>query len=133
MAPEQARHSHSADIRSDIYSLGCTLYHMLTGQVPFPSPSLPEKLFAHQAMEPTPLEQIVPGLPAGLADIVRTMMRKQPDERYGTPAQVVQALEPYIDEGAGAGRHRAGAIVLRDDAPARLRRSGAGRRADAGG
>ena len=76
VAPEQARHSHSADIRSDIYSLGCTLYHMLSGQVPFPSPSLPEKLFAHQAMEPTPLEQIVPGLPAGLAEVVRTMMRK---------------------------------------------------------
>ncbi len=102
VAPEQARHSHSADIRSDIYSLGCTLYHMLSGQVPFPSPSLPEKLFAHQAMEPTPLEQIVPGLPAGLADIVRTMMRKQPDERYSTPTQVVQALEPYIDEGPAA-------------------------------
>ncbi len=99
VAPEQARHSHSADIRSDIYSLGCTLYHMLTGHVPFPSPSLPEKLFAHQAMEATPLEQIVPELPAGLADVVRTMMRKVPDERYGTPAQVVQALEPYIDEG----------------------------------
>ena len=49
VAPEQARHSHSADIRSDIYSLGCTIYHMCSGQVPFPSPSLPEKLFAHQA------------------------------------------------------------------------------------
>ena len=49
VAPEQARHSHSADIRSDIYSLGCTIYHMCAGQVPFPSPSLPEKLFAHQA------------------------------------------------------------------------------------
>jgi eukaryotic-like serine/threonine-protein kinase len=99
VAPEQARHSHAADIRSDIYSLGCTIYHMLTGHVPFPSPSLPEKLFAHQAMEPTPLEQLVEGLPAGLGDVVRTMMRKQPDERYSTPAQVVDALEPYLDEG----------------------------------
>src|SRR5271168_1949390 len=52
VAPEQARHSHSADIRSDIYSLGCTFYHMCAGRVPFPTPSLPEKLFAHQAMEP---------------------------------------------------------------------------------
>lgn len=99
VAPEQARHSHSADIRSDIYSLGCSLYHMLTGQVPFPSPSLPEKLFAHQAMEPTPVEHLVPGLPPGLGDVVRTMMRKQPEERYSTPSQVVQALEPFIDEG----------------------------------
>jgi serine/threonine protein kinase len=101
VAPEQARHSHSADIRSDIYSLGCTLYHMLCGQVPYPSPSLPEKLFAHQALEPTPLEQLVPGLPEGFAEIVRRMMRKSPDERYGTPTQVVQALEPYLDEHAG--------------------------------
>src|SRR5271165_5396544 len=59
VAPEQARNSQLADIRSDIYSLGCTLYHMITGRVPFPSPSLPEKLFAHQAMEPEPLSQLV--------------------------------------------------------------------------
>jgi serine/threonine-protein kinase len=104
VAPEQARHSHSADIRSDIYSLGCSLYHMVAGQVPFPSPSLSHKLYAHQAMEPTPLEQLVPGLPEGLGDVVRTMMRKQPEDRYSVPSQVVQALEPYIDEGAAAGR-----------------------------
>ena len=119
VAPEQARHSHSADIRSDIYSLGCTLYHMLTGQVPFPSPSLPEKLFAHQAMEPTPLEQLVPGLPEGFAEIVRKMMRKSPDERYATPAQVVQALEPYLDEPAGYGpRPELAAAVPRPGAEA---------------
>src|SRR4029077_3397060 len=98
VAPEQARHSHSADIRSDIYSLGCTLYHMLSGRVPFPSPSLPEKLFSHQALEPTPLDQLVPGLPEGLVEIVRKMIRKSPDERYATPIQVVQALESYTDE-----------------------------------
>jgi serine/threonine protein kinase len=98
VAPEQARHSHSADIRSDIYSLGCTLYHMVSGQVPFPSPSLPEKLFAHQAMEPTPLGELIPGLPEGLSDVIQRMMRKLPDERYGTPIQVVQALEPFAHE-----------------------------------
>src|SRR5437763_444985 len=101
VAPEQARHSHAADIRSDIYSLGCTLYHMLAGQVPFPSPSLPEKLFAHQALEPTPLGQLVPGLPEGLAEVVRRMMRKGPDERFATPTQLAQALAPYTDEYAG--------------------------------
>ena len=79
VAPEQARQSHSADIRSDIYSLGCSLYHMCTGQVPFPTPSLPEKLFAHQAMEPTPLEKLVPDLPEGLAEVVQRMMHKSPD------------------------------------------------------
>ena len=95
VSPEQARHSHSVDTRSDIYSLGCTLYHMLTGQVPFPSPSLPEKLFAHQAVEPEPLTSLVPGMPEGLAAVVHKMMRKSPDDRYATPLDVALALEPY--------------------------------------
>jgi eukaryotic-like serine/threonine-protein kinase len=103
VAPEQARHSHAADIRSDIYSLGCSMYHMCLGQVPFPSPSLPEKLFAHQALEPKPLDQLIPGFPEGLAAIVRRMIRKAPDERYATPMQVVQALEPYTEEPSSAG------------------------------
>jgi eukaryotic-like serine/threonine-protein kinase len=97
VAPEQARHSHSADIRSDIYSLGCTIYHMCAGQVPFPSPSLPEKLFSHQALEPIRLDQVVPGFPEGLAAIVHRMMRKSPDERFATPMEVVQVLEPYAE------------------------------------
>jgi eukaryotic-like serine/threonine-protein kinase len=97
VAPEQARHSHSADIRSDIYSLGCTIYHMCIGHVPFPSPSLPEKLYSHQALEPTPLDQALPGFPKGLAAVVNRMMRKSPDERYATPMQVVKALEPYSE------------------------------------
>ena len=104
VAPEQARHSHSADIRSDIYSLGCTLYHMLSGQVPFPSPSLPEKLFAHQALEPTPLEQLAPGMPGGPGRGRPEDDAKSPDERYATPAQLVQALEPYLDDGSAANR-----------------------------
>jgi eukaryotic-like serine/threonine-protein kinase len=98
VAPEQARHSHAADIRSDIYSLGCTLYHMVSGQVPFPSPSLPEKLFAHQAMEPTPLDQLIPDIPAEFVELVQRMMRKLPEERYATPLQLAQALEPFIEE-----------------------------------
>jgi eukaryotic-like serine/threonine-protein kinase len=108
VAPEQARQSHSADIRSDIYSLGCSLYHMCTGHVPFPTPSLPEKLFAHQAMEPTPLEKLVPDLPEGLADVVQRMMHKSPEERYSTPLQVAQALEPFAEEYSdAAGRDEA--------------------------
>src|SRR4051812_709894 len=98
VAPEQARHSHAADIRSDIYSLGCTIYHMISGQVPFPSPSLPEKLFAHQAMEPEPLGQLAPDVPPGLVEVVQRMMRKRPEDRYATPLQVAQALEPFVEE-----------------------------------
>ena len=95
ISPEQARHSHSVDTRSDIYSLGCTLYHMLAGQVPFPAPSLMEKLLAHQTGDPEPLEELVPGLPEGLSDVVRRMMQKSPDDRYPTPLAVAQALEPF--------------------------------------
>jgi eukaryotic-like serine/threonine-protein kinase len=103
VAPEQARQSRAADIRSDIYSLGCTIYHMCTGHVPFPGPSLPEKLFGHQWIEPTPLCRLVAGLPEGLSEIVQRMMKKSPDERYATPMEVAQALEPYGANQAGSG------------------------------
>lgn len=98
ISPEQARHSHSVDTRSDIYSLGCTLYQMLAGQVPFPSPSLPEKLFGHQAAEPESLTALVPEIPEGLVEVVRTMMRKLPEDRYPNPLEVARALEPFVGE-----------------------------------
>ncbi len=101
VSPEQARHSHSVDTRSDIYSLGCTLYHMLTGQVPFPSASLPEKLFSHQAVDPEPVTKLVPDVPEGLAAVVARMMRKSPDDRYATPLELAQALEPFADVAPG--------------------------------
>jgi serine/threonine-protein kinase len=102
VSPEQARHSHSVDTRSDIYSLGCSLYHMLCGQVPFPSASLPEKLFGHQASEPEPVRNLAPAVPAGLAAVVAKTMRKSPDDRYATPLELAQALEPFADETAAA-------------------------------
>jgi serine/threonine protein kinase len=98
VSPEQARHSHAVDTRSDIYSLGCTLYHMIAGRVPYPSPSLPEKLFGHQALEPEPLTALAPDVPEGLAAVVKRMMRKSPDERFATPLEVAQALEPFTNE-----------------------------------
>jgi serine/threonine protein kinase len=111
VSPEQARHSRSVDTRSDIYSLGCTLYHMLSGQVPFPSPSLPEKLFGHQAVEPESLAMLVSDLPEGLIRVVGRMMRKTPDERYATPREVAQALEPFITDGSSASSLHDGATT----------------------
>jgi len=102
VAPEQARHSHSADIRSDIYSLGCTLYHMIAGRVPFPGPSLAEKLFAHQSQDATPLEELAPETPTGLAETIRVMMRKDPAKRFETPRQVAEALAPHVDRRLGS-------------------------------
>ena len=98
VSPEQARHSRSVDTRADIYSLGCTLYHMIAGRVPFPVASLPEKLYAHQLHDPDPLAEVVPEVPEALAEIVRKMMRKLPEERYQTPIEVAQALEPFAIE-----------------------------------
>ena len=95
VSPEQARHSRSVDTRTDIYSLGCTLYHMITGRVPFPVVSLPEKLYAHQLHDPEALTELAPDIPEGLSEVILRMMKKRPEERYQTPAEVAQALEPF--------------------------------------
>ena len=98
VSPEQAKNSRSVDTRADLYSLGCTLFHMIAGRVPFPMASLPEKLYAHQLHDPEPLTELVPEVPGGLAEVVRRLMRKLPDERYQTPAELAQALEPFAIE-----------------------------------
>jgi serine/threonine protein kinase len=100
ISPEQAKHSREVDTRSDIYSLGCTFYHVLSGRVPFPVPSLAEKLYAHQLHQAEPLHTLVPDIPEGLSRIVSKMMAKKPEDRYSTPLAVAQALEPYSDESA---------------------------------
>jgi formylglycine-generating enzyme required for sulfatase activity/tRNA A-37 threonylcarbamoyl transferase component Bud32 len=92
MAPEQARNSHAADIRSDLYSLGCTLYYLLSGRVPFPHGTVTEKMLQHNMDEPTPLEQLRPDVPAGVAAVVRRLMAKRPQDRYQTPAELAAAL-----------------------------------------
>src|SRR5262249_50707804 len=60
MAPEQARDSGAADIRSDIYSLGCTAYHMLAGQAPFPDGSLTERIYKHVQAQPPDIRKVSP-------------------------------------------------------------------------
>jgi serine/threonine protein kinase len=93
MAPEQAQDSRSADIRSDIYSLGCTWYHMLTGVPPFPEGSLTNKIFAHQSSpRPNPCE-VVSTIPAGIAVIIRRLMARSPQNRYQTPGDLLDVLD----------------------------------------
>jgi WD40 repeat protein len=96
MAPEQMKDAAHADIRADIYSLGCTLYYLLTGGPPFKAGNLYQLLHAHQAAQPKPLTASRPEVPAGLAAVVSRMMAKDPAQRYQTPLEVAQALVPFI-------------------------------------
>src|SRR5713101_6949943 len=88
VSPEQARDLHKVDIRSDLYSLGCTFYYLLTGQVPFPGGSAADKLIRQNAQEPTPLEELRPEVPSGVAAIVRRLMAKKPRARFQTPTEL---------------------------------------------
>jgi serine/threonine-protein kinase len=96
MAPEQFRDALHADARTDIYGLGCTLYHVIGGTVPFPGSSFAAKRDAHANKEPIPLEERCPEVPAGLAFVVSKMMAKHPSQRLQTAAEVAEALAPYI-------------------------------------
>lgn len=93
LSPEQGRNSHHVDIRADIYSLGGTLYFLLTGRPPFAGLSVAQKLISHQTAEPDPLGVHVP---PGLAEVVRRMMAKAVEARYQTPGEVVAALLPWM-------------------------------------
>src|SRR5262245_10023682 len=96
LAPEQARDARRVDIRADIYSLGCTLYHMLSGQPPFPDENFVRQVLRHANESPRPLREIVPQVPPVLDQIVLKMLAKEPGERYATPALAAQALQPLL-------------------------------------
>jgi serine/threonine protein kinase len=92
MSPEQARDSGEADIRSDIYSLGCTWFHLLTGRPPFPEGGLTERLLKHLRDEPPSVRQFNPRVSVGMAAVVRRMLAKDPGDRYPTPADLMRDL-----------------------------------------
>jgi hypothetical protein len=95
-APEQYRDAHRADGRADVYALGCTLYHLLTGHVPFPGSSLSEKYRAHAEQEPQPVEESCPEVPVGLVAVLRRMMAKRPQDRFRTAGEPAEALAPFV-------------------------------------
>jgi serine/threonine protein kinase len=92
LAPEQARDSSSADIRSDIYALGCTLYHMLAGQPPFPDGGLGERILKHLEAPPPDVRGFNPDVSAGLWAVLQKMLAKSPEDRYQTPEKLLEAL-----------------------------------------
>jgi serine/threonine protein kinase len=96
LAPEQARDAHAVTIRADIYSLGCVLYHALTGQPPFPDTSPIRQLVRHATETPLPLRTLNPAIPEALQPILDRMLAKEPDQRYATPQEAANALRAYL-------------------------------------
>ncbi len=93
LAPEQARDSAAADVRSDIYSLGCTFYHMLAGKPPFADGGLGERLYKHLQSDPPDVRLINPAVPEEMWAILRKMLAKDPQDRYQTPGELLQDLK----------------------------------------
>lgn len=93
MAPEQARDSRAADRRSDIYSLGCTLYFMLSGRPPFNEGGLSERLLQHVEKEPVDICLLNPHVPHALAAVLQRMLAKKPANRYQSAGALLDDLE----------------------------------------
>ncbi len=100
LAPEQARDARGADIRADIYSLGCVLYHLLAGRPPFSEKNVMATMVKHATEQPTPISQLATGVPPGLQMALNRMMAKDPSGRYQTPADAADALRAFLPSNA---------------------------------
>lgn len=97
-SPESIMEPTNRTPAGDQYSLGCVLYFALTGRVPFPEGSAVEKMMAHQTKDPAPIRELAPEVPEGLEAIIKKMMAKAPDQRYGGCDEAVEALEPFLGD-----------------------------------
>jgi len=118
LAPEQARDSHLADRRSDIYALGCTLYYLLVGKAPFATGSLAERIRAHMTQPAPNLLEKRPDVPTPIAELYFRMMEKHPEARQKTAQEVADALGNWLS-GASVVRGRGRNEPPRRPAPRR--------------
>lgn len=105
MSPEQVRDAGKVDHRADIYSLGCTLYDLVTGRPPFSGKTAVEVMTKHQTQAIVPPEKIVTNLPKRLSQVIQKMTAKEPAARYQSMGEVVKELEDFLglEHGSGGG------------------------------
>src|SRR3954471_10798802 len=96
MAPEQARDSRAASLQSDIYSLGCTFYYLLTGVPPYPGGDITDKLTRHAKSPPPDVRDLRPDVPASLAAVMLRMMAKRPEDRFASYGDLIAGLDRVV-------------------------------------
>ncbi|MDX1948486.1 MAG: serine/threonine-protein kinase [Pirellulaceae bacterium] len=114
LAPEQARNSHHIDHRADLYSLGCTMYFLLSGQPPFNEGTLTQRVIEHQTKLPIDIRTRRKDCPAELAFICHKLLAKLPEDRFQTAQEVADALRDWANRQAG--RSSGGSALLNGSA-----------------